>query len=75
MRNRRRISFYRRAEEYAFGAAALKNEIRRHKEEDDEPWDLFKAVGIRALYAYAFIAALVLVMAGMIGQKLSQFGP
>lgn len=48
-------------EEYAFGAAALREEIQRHKREDKQHWSPFKAIGIRLLFVYTFVATLVMV--------------
>lgn len=68
---RNKIPFSWKVEEYAFGAVALKNEIKRHREAEEEPWPLFKAVGIRALYVYTYAATIVLVVIGSIRQQLS----
>lgn len=70
MRKKSRKPFSWIVEEYAFGAVALRDEIKRHKEEDDAPWSMGKAVEIRLLYIYALIATLVLVAFGMIGNWL-----
>ena len=57
-------------EEYAFGAVALRDEIKRHKEEYDLHWSAGKAVGIRLLYIYALVVTLVLVVWGTMGNWL-----
>ena len=49
-------------EEYAFGAVALKEEIKRHKREDKFPWNPIKAIWIRLLYIYLLVATFVLAM-------------
>ena len=72
MRKKSRKPFSWIVEEYAFGAVALRDEIKRHKEED-VPWSVGKAVGIRLLYIYALVATLVLVACGMMGNWLQDF--
>lgn len=49
-------------EEYAFGAAALREEIKRHKKEDHIPWNPVKAIWIRGLYIYAISTTVLLVI-------------
>lgn len=56
-------------EEYAFGAAALREEIKRHKREDKLPWNPIKAIWVRLLYIYLLVAAFVLTMILMLVQK------
>ena len=73
MRNNRKIPFLWKVEQYAFGAVALRNEIKRHKEEDKETWGIFKAIGIRVLYVYVIIATIVLVLWGSLLQGIQQF--
>lgn len=73
MRKKSRKPFSWIVEEYAFGAVALRDEIKRHKEEDDVPWSVGKTVGIRLLYIYALVATLVLVAFGMMGNWLQGF--
>ena len=68
MKNSRRIPFSWKLEEYVFGAAALRDEIKRHKREDDKPWNPIKAVGIRVLYVYALITALCMIFLGLVLQ-------
>ena len=60
-------------EEYAFGAVALKEEIKRHKETRGERWSIWKEVLIRLLYVYAVLGAIVLVTVGMISQIVKRF--
>ena len=60
MKSRTPISW--KLEEYAFGAVALRDEMKRHKKEDSKRWSIFKAVGIRLLFAYAVTATLVIVI-------------
>ena len=60
-------------EEYAFGAAALRDEIKRHKATQKEKWSVFKSVGIRILYAYAVVATVLLVGIGILGQGIQRF--
>ena len=70
-RNKR--SFPWVVEEYAFGAAALKDEIIRHKKDDEKRWSIWKAIGIRLLYIYAVIGTLALVGIGLIWQRIQRF--
>ena len=60
-------------EEYAFGAVALREEIKRHKAAKGEHWSLLKNVGIRLLYAYAVVGTIVLVGIGLIWQGIQRF--
>lgn len=69
---KKRVPFSWKVEQYAFGAVALREEIKRHKEAGEKPWRLFKAVGIRALYVYAIVAALLLVLVGSLWQGIGQ---
>lgn len=64
MKNRRPFSWV--VEEYAFGAVALRDEIKRHKTEDKTRWSIWKNVAIRILYVYAIIVTFVLVGVGML---------
>ena len=59
-------------EEYAFGAVALKEEINRHKKEDENHWSIKKAVCIRLLYVYAVIGTFVLAVIGLILQGIQK---
>lgn len=70
MRKKSRKPFSWIVEEYAFGVVALRDEIKRHKEEDAFPWSVGKAVGIRLLYIYALVVTLVLAVFGMMGNWL-----
>ena len=69
-KNRRKLNFVWIFEDYLFGALALRDEIKRHKEEDEKKWGLIKALSIRLLYIYMIIAVVVLACIGTIGQKL-----
>ena len=64
MKKRRPFSWV--VEEYAFGAVALRDEIKRHKTEDTEQWSVLKNIAIRLLYVYAIIVTVVLVGIGML---------
>lgn len=64
MKKRRPFSWV--VEEYAFGAVALRDEIKRHKTEDKEQWSVLKNIAIRLLYVYAIIVTVVLVGIGML---------
>ena len=66
MKRKNYLSVFRKLENYAFGAAALKEEIERHKKEDKTPWSPSKAIGIRALYVYAIGATLMLIIGVML---------
>lgn len=57
-------------EEYAFGAVALREEIKRHKKEDRLPWNPIKAIWIRLLYIYLLVATFVLTAIMMFMQKI-----
>ena len=73
MKKKRKVPFSWKVEEYAFGAVALRDEIKRHKEDDKEPWGLAKTVGIRLLYMYALIVALVFIGIGIVWQIIQDF--
>lgn len=73
MKNRKRKPFFWNIEEFAFGAVYLRDEIKRHKEADEEPWGIFKAIGIRLVYVYALTVALVMASVAIICQKIDQF--
>ena len=62
MKKKSRVPISWKMEEYAFGAVALREEIARHKKEDSVRWSLAKEVGIRALFVYACIVTIVLVI-------------
>ena len=68
MKHKKKAPFSWKVEEYAFGAMALRDEIKRHKEAKEEHWSLFKNIGIRLLYAYAVMATVVLVGIGIVRQ-------
>lgn len=53
-------------EEYAFGAVAIRDEMKRHKSEDNEHWSFFKTIGIILLFVYAVTATLVIAIIMMI---------
>lgn len=56
-------------EEYAFGAVALKEEIKRHKREDKLPWNPIKAIWVCLLYIYLVMATFVLTTKLRVMQK------
>lgn len=66
------VPFSWKVEQYAFGAVALREEIKRHKEAGEKPWCLFKAVGIRVVYVYAITATLILVLGGSLWQGIGK---
>lgn len=67
-RNRRPFSWV--IEEYAFGAVALRDEIDRHKKEDEKRWGLFKVIGMWLFYVYCLIMTFILAGIGVLGQKI-----
>lgn len=62
MRMKTRTPLSWKLEEYAFGAVALHEEIRRHKNEDGNRWSIFKEIGIRILLIYAVLVTVVMVI-------------
>lgn len=70
IKSRRLISW--KLEQYVFGAAALRDEIRRHEREDKEHWNLFKEVGIRVLFIYAIFMTLVIMIGAVLKSGLSE---
>ena len=70
IKSRRPISW--KLEQYVFGAAALRDEIIRHKREDKEHWNLFKEVGIRVLFIYAIFMTLVIMIGAVLKSGLSE---
>lgn len=73
MKHKKKMPYSWRVEQYAFGAVDLRDQIKQHKEADEEPWGIFKAVWIRAAYVYLLSGTLVMVLRGIIGQKIEQF--
>lgn len=73
VKNRKKKPFSWKIEQYAFGAVDLRNQIKQHKEADEEPWGIFKAVGIRIAYVYLVSVTLVMVLGAIICQKIDQF--
>lgn len=73
MKNRKRKPFFWNIEPYAFAAADLGDQIRQHKETDEEPWGISKAIVIRAAYVYTLAVTLVMVLGAIICQKIEQF--
>lgn len=72
-KNRKRKPFYWNIETYAFAAVDLRDQIKQHKEADEEPWGISKAIVIRVAYIYTLTVALVMATAGIICQKIDQF--
>lgn len=69
MKHNTRLPVSWKLEEYAFGAVALREEIKRHKKEDWVPWNPIKAIWIRLLYIYMMMATFLLTTKLMLMQK------
>lgn len=69
MKHNARLPVSWKLEEYAFGAVALREEIKRHKKEDWVPWNPIKAIWIRLLYIYMMMATFLLTTKLMLMQK------
>lgn len=63
----KRNIFTRITEKYTFGAIALREEIQRQKKEQGS---IFKALGLRLLYVYSFIVAILLIGIGLVWQGI-----
>lgn len=66
----KRNIFTRITEKYTFGAIALREEIKRQKIQKEEQGSIFKALGLRVLYVYSFIVAIVLIGIGLVWQGI-----
>lgn len=66
----KRNIFTRITEKYTFGAIALREEIKRQKIQKEEQGNIFKALGLRVLYVYSFIVAIVLIGIGLVWQGI-----
>lgn len=73
MKNRKRKPFFWNIEPYAFAAADLGDQIRQHKEADEELWGISKVIVIRVAYIYTLTVALVMASVAIICQKIDQF--
>lgn len=68
MKNKIPLSW--KVEKYTYNTIALRDEIKYYKAKCEEPWSLSKKIGIRIVYIFSAVIAILFCMLGSIWQWL-----